>query len=246
MASTKYTNPTGVYNKPEVYTPYKTYAASSVYNDNFYAFLAQIQNQNSVTIREIPSTVDRIPVNLDTREIEIEKSVYKDFLSMEKDHRAEVVYFEVDRFYEDIDLSTYSCIIEYINAAPLGEKKLRIYPITLMGVQKVLDGKTGQFVEKLLLAWSLGNEATEYAGTIEFSLTFYKISYNTNEQGHLTDCKIAYALHTAPQKGTILHGMDYTDSQELESEQYYNLSEFHYKTLCAYIDDVKDTRWINV
>lgn len=240
-----YTNPISVYNKPEI-DESKIYAAPNVYNENFYKFLIQIQNQNNVTIREIPNNVDRIPVDLNTRKILIEQSAYKDFLSIEKDHRAEIVYFEVDRYYEDIDLSTYCCIVEYLNAAPAGEKKLRIYPITLMGVQKVLDGNTGQFVEKLLLAWNLGNEATEYAGTIEFSLIFYRMAYDFNESGYLTNCRMTYALHTAPQKGTILHGMHYTQSQELESDMFYTVSPDNYTTLWTYIQQNKDPRWINV
>jgi hypothetical protein len=52
-------------------------------------------------------------------------SEFKDFLSVEKDHRAETIYFRVNRFHDVNDLGKIACVIEYINA--VGES--RIYPV---------------------------------------------------------------------------------------------------------------------
>ena len=59
----------------------------------------------------LPSDERVFDVDLNTREISVPT-----FLSVTKDHRAETVYFLVDRYYEYKDLAQTSCMIEFINA----------------------------------------------------------------------------------------------------------------------------------
>lgn len=207
----------------------------TIYAEDFFQYLKNIQNSIKYTpsIQPIPSGAPTIDVNLNTREIAIEKSeYYKDFLSMREDHRAETVYFKVDRHFEDVDLNNCTCVVQYMNlGAPTGKAKLRFYPITLK------DLETFKKEDKMVLAWNLGGEATEYSGTLLFSLIFYKVN-NTGD-------KFLYALHTIPAQGTVLHGMDYTDNQGLESEVYYSLSEEHFNSLRSMIDN-KNVYWNDV
>ena len=37
-----------------------------------------------------------------------------DFISVQRDHKAEVIYFKVDRFIDYMDLANTACVIEYI------------------------------------------------------------------------------------------------------------------------------------
>ena len=99
---------------------------------------------------------------------------------------------------------------------------MRIYPVTLK------DIKSLESQHRMILGWSLGNEATAAAGTITFSLSFYAINTETHS--------VVYSLQTAPAQGNILYGMNYTQEQEEESEDYYKLSENHFETLLAMIN----------
>ena len=204
-----------------------------VYAEDFFQYLKNIQNSNiyAPSISPIPSDAPTIEVNLNTRKINIEDSEYKDFLSLREDHRAETVYFEVDRYFEDVDLNNCSCVVQYINlGAPKGVKpKLRIYPITLK------DLETKKRFGKMILAWNIGGEATEYSGNLMFSLIFYKV----NEIGD----RFLYSLHTMPAQGYVLHGMDYSEDQKIESDYYYTLADQNnYESLFALINQ-KNVYW---
>ena len=58
---------------------------------------------------------DLIYVDLDKREMTLPPNL-STFMAIAGDHRSETVYFIVDRFFEDVDLSHLSCAVEYINA----------------------------------------------------------------------------------------------------------------------------------
>lgn len=195
-----------------------------IFANEMYKLLETVQYKYTTTVRQLPLDEPRIQVDLNTRQIKISESEYSDFLSMEKDHRAETVYFELDRYFEDVDLFNCTCIVEYINA----KGQMRIYPVTLK------DIKSLESQHRMILGWSLGNEATAAAGTITFSLSFYAINTETHS--------VVYSLQTAPAQGNILYGMDYTQEQEEESEDYYKLSENHFETLLAMINQ-KNVYW---
>jgi hypothetical protein len=36
---------------------------------------------------------------------------------VQKDHNAETLYFILDRYYDNVDLATMSCIVQYQNAS---------------------------------------------------------------------------------------------------------------------------------
>ena len=63
----------------------------------------------------LPSDERTFDVDLSKREISVPT-----FLSVQKDHKAETIYFLVDRYYEQRDLSEMCCMIEFINAAEEG------------------------------------------------------------------------------------------------------------------------------
>jgi hypothetical protein len=142
---------------------------------------------------------------------------------MTEDHRATTVYFEVARYFEDVDLFNCTCIIEYIN----GGGHPRVYPVTLKDLIKGQDNN-GRIIDKMVLAWNVGSEATLYKGDIQFCITFYKVSYELTENGQITDCELIYALHTAPAVGYIMHGMEYDKEQETEKTNCYTIADHSY------------------
>lgn len=82
------------------------------YNE-YLSKLHLIQNNNNLqnTIGNlppipIPDSKPLLKINLNTRKIDA-----PEFLSVENDQKAETFFFEVDRFYNHIDLALTSCII---------------------------------------------------------------------------------------------------------------------------------------
>lgn len=223
------------------YAPTTAYPSDSnlVYAENFFKHLQAIENNPSFipTVLKVDTSEPRIKVLLNSRKIDIENSEYNGFLALRKDQRATTVYFEVDRYFEDVDLQNCTCVVQYMNmGAPQGFAKLRMYPITLRDTESL--EKEG----KMILAWCLGNEATEYSGDLIFSLIFYSI----NDTG----TAFKYALHTLPAVGIILPGMVYTDQQEQQQDQFLEVElseakENNYITLLEMIRN-KNVLWIDV
>ena len=232
-----YINPIGIQNS----NPHEVFIkdADGLYTQQFKEYLYGLQNSIMPTVRPIPSGVEYIYVDLPTREIKIQDSIYKDFLSIREDHRAETVYFGMDRYYEDVDLMKCSCIIEYIN----GGNQPRIYPVTLRDLQIIINPETHLPEEKMIIAWNIGNEATAYSGTIKFAITFYKIYYDVDPDTRQPyNFQILYALHTGSAVSTVANGFVYDEEQQKEKDGYYTLSEQHYSTLLAMIDQ-KNVYW---
>ena len=107
-------------------------------------------------------------VDLNKRSIEA-----PEFLSVELDHNAETIYFSVDRFFDNVDLSTVYCVIQYQNANPDKAKGGYIYPVPYF------DVTTKARENKMLFQWAIEGPATAFSGPVTFSIKFYRIAAKT-------------------------------------------------------------------
>jgi hypothetical protein len=75
--------------------------------EEYQKHLWQLQDQNR------PVSAILLPSDENVYEIDLNKRTINapDFLSVKEDHAAETIYFLVDRFYDNMDLSTAACII---------------------------------------------------------------------------------------------------------------------------------------
>lgn len=165
------------------------------YNEKLY--LIQDTNKPSIAIL-LPSDEKIYNVDLATRSIDAPK-----FLSVEKDHYAETIYFLVDRYYDNIDLSQTTCIVQYINAKDEG----RIYAVPFMDITT--------YEGKILLPWCIEGEATKAAGRIKFALKFYT-TFKDQEGNILFD----FNCNTTFANSKILNGLHV----EKQSEEYNYLA----------------------
>lgn len=109
--------------------------------------LWEIQNMNLLRkVVLVPHNEKILAVDLNARTIET-----PEFLSVSKDHEAETIYFEFDRYYDMVDLTTMICIIQYKNAA--GEEF--IYPVPFYDID-TLSYKGN----KVLIPWCIQGPAT--------------------------------------------------------------------------------------
>lgn len=196
--------------------------------EQYYDILERFTKEYTPSLSRVPLDEDRIIVDLDSRVITLPDSL-SDFFAIAEDHRSQTVYFEVDRYFEDVDLANITCAVEYINPA----NQLRLYPITLKDIDTLYSEK------KMILAWSLGSEATSQGGTLKFALHFFKTNHETKT--------LAYSLHTLPCEATILGGMDtmVDDKQQSESDGYYYIQSENFITLVDLINQ-KNVYWNNV
>lgn len=164
----------------------------------YYDLLQGLQNSASSVITTIPDTDNLIHVDLSKREIILPPAM-REFLSIETDHRADTLYFEVDRYYDNVDLARQTIVIEYVNA----KKEGRVYPVLLKDLS--VPGK-------LRFGWCIGGEATKYAGDLKFSIHFFTI--DPLHQGPSGDHILLYSLHTQPVTGKIQYGMEWPDQLE--------------------------------
>ena len=148
----------------------------------------------------LPSDERVFDVDLNTRTISVPT-----FLSVAKDHRAETVYFLVDRYYEYKDLAETSCMIEYINAAGEGG----FYPVPFYDISSYpmyIDENDITHEAKMLIPWCIEGNVTKAAGQVRFILRFYQL----DDAADISDKKFIYNLRTQVASGMVLNGMDDT------------------------------------
>lgn len=206
-------------------------------NTRVLATLYNLQVNDKTLVAIHPSTAPVVDVDLNKRQILLSQTdAYKEFLSVERDHLAETVYFRVPRYFDDVDLFHTTAVVEYINAA--GES--RVAPIFFKDINSEPD--------YLILGWLIQGVATQTAGTIEFALRFYAIDKDPDDPNEFI---YVYNLRTQPVRSKILYGLDQLHLTEGEEREYVNND---YETLLEYYRQVYDNinnadanqRWWNV
>lgn len=172
----------------------------------------------------LPKDEKIFDVDLNLRTIDV-----PEFLSVEKDHQAETIYFKFDRYYENIDLTTKTCIIQYINAN--GDSF--IYPVPFY------DTETFGFDGKVIIPWCIQGAATAAAGMVKFAIRFYSINI---------DRKIEYNLNTLVAQGQVLKGQegDFEDFDESSITLDNSLLELIQELEQAKNDNILALYWVDV
>ena len=168
----------------------------------YIANLYRIQDANTPNkiMLQLPSDEKKYKVNLNNRQIEQLTHV-----TVATDHKAETIYFVVDRYFDNIDLSDTICLIQYINA----NNKGAIYPVPFYDI----ESEKG----KIIFPWLISGTATEAPGNIKFSIKFYKVS---------DDKKLIFDLNTIPQTYRIQYGMDVMEEVQEGDNNATILHEF--------------------
>lgn len=115
----------------------------------------------------LPLDEEPFMIDANTRIITV-PAQFKNGVGVTGDHIAEIIYFAIDRYYDNTDLATVDKRIEYSNAK--GDKWVvkNFYPD---GNQKYFIDE--RYPDKILFGWALSKQATEASGTIEFAVRFY-------------------------------------------------------------------------
>lgn len=133
--------------------------------EEFKKRLLELQQQQT-NLTTLPSKEPRFTINADTREITVPKEF--NFLAVRGDHKAETIYFEIDRYFDDTDLSQHTCIMQFTNL----DDKDKQY---VEGIDQVTEFDVESIEGKIVFGWNIKNDVTRYAGNVAFSVRFYSI-----------------------------------------------------------------------
>lgn len=155
----------------------------------YYALLKDISDKTiAVQNQKNLLSVNLFRIDLDAREI-IPPADYLDFIGVVGEHKAETITFQVDRYYEDVDLADMVIVIEYVNANGEG----RVSPII------VRDFTT--FENQILFDWIIDADLFATAGTVQFDVRFYMVG-DADDQG--LNRALVYSLRTRPFVSQVL------------------------------------------
>lgn len=109
-------------------------------------------------------------------------------IAVQGDEVAEIIYFEIDRFFDATDLSLMDIAVQWIHEEDLkgaGDPYYRYTPIVI----KDIESNPG----KLIFGWPISSDITSRSGKINFSIRFYRIDGN----------QIIYSLSTQTQSVAV-------------------------------------------
>lgn len=158
--------------------------------------LYKIQDENKPSLAILLPGDEHI-YNIDMKARKIEAP---EFLSVETDHRSEVVYFRTGRYFDSIDLTNTIAIVQYVNAAGEG----RVYAVPYYDVDTLSE------TNEILFPWEIDGEATKVAGDVQYSVRFFVLDSNK------VDKKLIYNLSTLASTSKVLHGIK-INPEELEA-----------------------------
>lgn len=162
----------------------------------YFSYIDQLRKSGKYKFIRLPVTEDYFMVDLDKREIVVPEVFEKNGIGVQGDSMAEVLYFKVSRYFDDIDLSTClptetgdkkgMCFIQWENSK--GEQGLD--PVQFADIEN----------NDLIFGWPLHDAVMDAfkegkatgTGTVKFSIRF---EYHENEK---MDSEIIFSLHTLP------------------------------------------------
>lgn len=150
------------------------------------------QEYNEYISAALPSDTPRIRIRIPKNE-----PVYKvdwntrtveapSFIAVEADHEAELIYFEMDRYFDLMDLSQCVGFVQFKNAK--NEEYYYVIPYY------DITSKDG----KIIFAWNIQAPVTKYGGVVQFSLKFFQVNPVTGE--------LMYEINTTVAKTKVLVG----------------------------------------
>ena len=148
-----------------------------------------------LTEREVPETEPVFNVYLNDRQIDVPYE-FED-LAVYYDHKAEVIWFAVDRYFDGVDLTSKTWALQYNNAN--GEEGILPMTYFKIGDGSIGGGQKGIYYRGIDITIDL----TKVVGGLTFNLRIYSIG----EDGNLD-----YNLNTLTTKVNIRRGLFVNDT----------------------------------
>lgn len=193
--------------------------------NEYFALYHQVTSGNPPDLAVLlPNDENIYHVDLNTRTIEAPAQ-----LGVTHDQRAEVIYFAMDRYYDNLDLAQAIGVIEYINA----NNEAFIYGIPFYDIE-TLNSSYGEYIdpsiyskvkssrEQILFPWIISSDVTAAAGTIEFAMSFYILDKDAEQieaEGNNAEVNFLLRLNLLPTTTEVLQGIEIDPTiEELEAK----------------------------
>lgn len=138
-------------------------------SNDFLTRLQEIESGATSNKMINPTTEPMVFIDSNARIIDTNK-ILDNFVIVSEDTNAETIYFVIDRYYDDVDLSTKNILIKYKN--PIGEiysdKPTIVY-------EELIDN-----LEKLVFGWQINSNATKYSGALTVQIMIYSYKENSS------------------------------------------------------------------
>ena len=139
----------------------------------------------------LPLDEDHFVINGNTRAINIPASFKKNGIAVQGDHLAEIVYFEVDRYFDYMDLNNTEIFIQW--EAPKNAQGEVVKGISKAYVRDI-ESKPG----KLIFGWAISDVITNVSGNLKFSVRFFEwVNADDAEAGTNKDLGYSFSTLTA-------------------------------------------------
>lgn len=171
--------------------------------ENYINELSDIQNDGISIASVEPEAEGYFEVNADTREISIPEQ-FQSHVAVLFDHKAEIVNFRINRYFDNVDFSEKTCIVLF----------------------RLANGEEGYIVpssiyvsdNEIIISWDITYDVTKYVGSFKFALCFYSI--NSGIEG---DLYYDYRWNSIPSSLNVVDGLPLKTeySNEVEEANLY-------------------------
>ena len=130
----------------------------------YYRLLQEIRGVGEYALLRIPEEEQLFEINANTRKINIPDHFAKNGLGVQGDHTAEVIFFRINRYFDEMDLSLCSgdkgaCYIQWSTGDNTHQQATKAYAFDVTE-------------NHIIFGWVISNKATRKAGKLNFSVRF--------------------------------------------------------------------------
>lgn len=154
----------------------------------------------------LPLDEPHFVINSNTRAITIPTDFKKNGIAVQGDDLAEVVYFEIDRYFDAVDFNNCEIYIQW----ELPKTKTQ-------GVSPAYTKDISSQPGKLIFGWPISDAITQNSGTMKFSVQFYQLDDENSK-------KLKYSFNTLTAQVNVQTsiGIDITNLKEEQIDQIGN------------------------
>lgn len=132
------------------------------------------QHLNEISLKDpsliiLPLDEEKFFVDGNSRKITVPQAFTKNGVGVQGDHYAEYIYFEIDRYFENIDFGSPSitAVVEFVDA---NQQK---------HFTKAWIKYTDEKSSKVTIGWPITQDVTSKAGSIKFSVRLFELEGNS-------------------------------------------------------------------
>lgn len=157
-----------------------------------YGSDGNLENPNYEFLK-IPLDEPHFEVDLNTRNIKVPEEFRQNGISVTGDQMAELLFFEVDRFFDATDLMNTKIYILWSNAFDNRINKTEAFDPQAFSIKET------EYNEKIIFGWPISDDITAAAGKIKIAIQFEIMQ----------DDKVTYNLSTLPKEVSVNAGLQF-------------------------------------